>query len=428
MKSRVVAVLLLVALLATACDGIGRGIPLGKGGGGEPGVEGTSIDVSGAGTAAPDEVCVHRPHLFFVAIGDVGPFDAPTLEIDGATRLTPGTIIDPKYLDQASIEVAGEIIEAIGVFHTDGDAMAIVQLLRANGIDAAPVHAWALTGHWGFAPDTDPLGSTIEVNPPADPRRGHQVAVLDTGMVVDGGYPKWIADHVTFHDARFDLEEPGLPTHLRGHGMFIASLLRQQWSELAVTMFRIPGSPAKVMVGAEGEVELSDGTGMIHGRTTFVSDELQALATILRAAQSKIDFAGLNLSGGTYLCDSLADTGATTLGLRAAITALKSGQPDAVIAASAGNDNISAIDFLPSAFPDVHGVASTDRHGKLSSFSNPGNIVAPGEGLIGFGPSGAKAAKWSGTSFATPVWLAAHLESGRVLGDLSVKKLRVPIE
>ena len=79
-----------------------------------------------------------------------------------------------------------------------------------------------------------------------------------------------------------------------------------------------------------------------------------------------------------------------------------------IVVAAAGNAGAGTIVF-PARFGDVVGVAATDNNGFLAPFSNAGgkvSLVAPGVDLIGAMPLSVTAigtARWSGTSFATPL-------------------------
>ncbi|HLH02465.1 MAG TPA: S8 family serine peptidase [Bryobacteraceae bacterium] len=76
-----------------------------------------------------------------------------------------------------------------------------------------------------------------------------------------------------------------------------------------------------------------------------------------------------------------------------------------VSVAAAGNSGEKTLVY-PAALVDVIGVASTNNHDQLSTFSNYGPqlvwVAAPGEGVITTYPFGTWAAAW-GTSFSTPL-------------------------
>ncbi|AQT68718.1 Thermophilic serine proteinase precursor [Anaerohalosphaera lusitana] len=81
--------------------------------------------------------------------------------------------------------------------------------------------------------------------------------------------------------------------------------------------------------------------------------------------------------------------------------ALEVALSQAVLVASSGNDS-APIPCYPAKYPYVIGVASCNTDGEKSWFSNPGDIMAPGESILSTLPNNSYA-EWSGTSMAAPV-------------------------
>jgi hypothetical protein len=223
---------------------------------------------------------------------------------------------------------------------------------------------------------------------------GVRVAILDTGWAQSyvptglGGIS--IASHGGDHP---DADGDGFLDPAAGHGTFIAGIIEQ----LA------PGCDI-------GAIEVLSTFG--DGDEAEIATTLQRLADRPEPDRPHI----VNLSFGGY----------TPLGMAALASAVEAlHAAGSVVVASAGND-ATCTPMFPATLPKVVGVGALDDQGKPAPFTNYGPWVsacAPGvdrvsiffEGFNGAGPpeSGYDPdhfqgwARWSGTSFAAPVVVAA---------------------
>lgn len=249
-----------------------------------------------------------------------------------------------------------------------------------------------------------PCGECVPPCPPiaAGGGTGVQVVVCDTGLLGDAGTHPWLRgvtgdlDPLDPVDAVTGL--PGIPKYV-AHGTMIAGIIR------------CTAPDARVQVAGHLPTALS-------GSNT-VSVIALALTNILAAGVRVISLsAGSNLPGnvpGLVLTQFVANN--------AAVLA------DSVIVAAAGN-NADAVPFWPAAFAapwmlSVGALGGDNRHRAWFSDFNPPagpnwiDVFAPGENLVNAFASGlyvydepprtgsrqifAGMARWSGTSFSTPL-------------------------
>ena len=140
----------------------------------------------------------------------------------------------------------------------------------------------------------------------------------------------------------------------------------------------------------------------------------------LNEAMKENDSDLISISAGTHTRNNLGLLGFQVL---ATLEKWAEGDSAVLVVAAAGNDS-SDVPFWPAAFDWVVGVGSLDADGKVSDFSNYGrwvNVYAQGSNLINAFPTGTYVtyepqtpkdevrkfknglARWSGTSFSTPV-------------------------
>lgn len=256
----------------------------------------------------------------------------------------------------------------------------VLSLLGDGGDRVAPVHllqaAPRLRG--GPADMPEPLETALPDPPaPASGARRVVVAVLDTGVAPH----RWFRGRAWFedlpddrlevldadHDARLDV--------LAGHGTFVAGILAQH----------APGAELQIvrLLGSDG-----------------VCDELDLVVALHRLPPVDL----VNLSLGCHTWDDHPSAA-----LAEVVSSL-----DAPVVAAAGNDATDR-PFWPAALPSVVAVGALDAAGEgPARFTNRGDWVdacAIGEhvasSFVDLAGAADSFARWSGTSFATPVVVAA---------------------
>ena len=213
---------------------------------------------------------------------------------------------------------------------------------------------------------------------------GKTVAVIDTGIDLD--HPA-VASHVHPYSRNLiggngydPSESAGDPeTTVAGHGTFIAGLITLMAPDCQIMAIKA-FSP------------------------TGESDEFTVAEGIKEAVDHDADV--INLSCGTRDDSKI---------IRDAVTYAR--QHGVVLVAAVGNNSTDKVPEYPASLTDgVLGVASIDLDDGCSSFSNYGwnvSVAAYGRGTVSAYPGGTYA-RWSGTSFATPLIAA---EAALILGS-----------
>ena len=284
--------------------------------------------------------------------------------------------------------------------------LALADLRLGRGV-VTPEHLFYVTPSVSPCPATEPEEVAPGIPPdPALPSpflpagaadgRGVKVVVLDVGWS-EAPAAYWL-DGVTGdpEDAFFP---SGMIRPYAGHGTFIAGVLRAIARNVEVVVKSYFTS-----VGAMWEFDLAEAL-----------DEVLDLAPDI-----------ISLSAGTRTRFDLP-----ALGLDVFVQTRLNRVNGLVLVAAAGNENTRDY-FWPAAFPEVVGVGALADNGRdRASFSNFGgwvDVYAPGENLVNAFLTGSYEcteppntgqvraftgmARWSGTSFATP--LVAALVAGRM--------------
>jgi hypothetical protein len=259
----------------------------------------------------------------------------------------------------------------------------------------------------GPATVAEPAGPPLPAWPDSPVGKGYTVGVLDTGIVgADGSPPhvllagRFFATGASDEDRPAEARSATFLDRQGGHGTFVAGVVRKI----------APG--ARIAVG---RVLKATGEGDIHGLVTGIGRLRAAVA----ATGVKLDVLNLSLGGYTR-----RDRPSVTLS-----TALAPLLRDGTVVVAAAGNSASWRPFFPAALPQVIGVGAIDARGP-AAFSNYGPWVdacAVGVDVVStfFDESAAELAqvelaphpwstqpiparfpgfaRWSGTSFATPV-------------------------
>jgi subtilisin family serine protease len=263
-----------------------------------------------------------------------------------------------------------------------------IRLARDRGLPGVHFnHVFLGEDFYQGGPDGAPIavsGPTPSLNWSGDQQV--DIAVLDSGVPAE-----WAAVHPQLKDSvhqvginRLPLDPvdengDGVRDAQAGHGLFICGVVARVESDLDIQLSRV--------LHATGETD----------------DSL--LGPALAESTARV----INLSLGGYTTDDKEPKV-----LAAAIRAVH--QADRVIVAAAGNDGNWNPDsphanreFWPAAMPEVLGVGACDTTAAQAALwppSNRGEVYAPGFHLLSTyldGWSFTGWARWSGTSFATPV-------------------------
>ncbi|MDN5766177.1 MAG: S8 family serine peptidase [Humibacillus sp.] len=330
---------------------------------------------------------------------------------------------------------AGRVREALGLPAARGknqrdvadqpDGLTVVRLRKGqDGVAAARLVEAAL-GPWIAAPDlvhhvttssacpaTEPElpgGKTVgmggsgqsvpKVNGRASAGAGVKVAVIDTGFresVLKEHTPSWLQG-VTGEE-----EDPTLVGHYRGHGTFVAGVVRAMAPKSQVHVHRL----------------------LTTGGAEFESDLIPRMVAALRTGPDII-----SMSAGVNLKDTTREGHQwTSIGLRV-FNEVHLQPTRTLFVCAAGNDGGPG-PFEPASQGWPVAVGALDASGVLAGYSNRGpwvDVYARGSDVVNAYPDGvyhyeessrpdvtfdSGLARWSGTSFATP--LVAGLVAARM--------------
>ena len=327
-----------------------------------------------------------------------------------ATRLPDGS---------GSPAAPGEaVIHGVRLLHLDGDnqdplaAMDVIinggQGYQGMGAGvAAPDHLVSITGESGPCPahEPDPVPGDTPLDPLPTPDtgagKGIRVVVVDTGIdFASVEKQPWLRGVRGDRDSDIEENTPHPLRYYAGHGTFIAGMVR--------------------MVAPRAQVIVRRGFGPMGA--VFESQLVRTLDRVLARDHPDV----ISLSAGTYTFDA---TGLMTFGAFAR-NRLRHHKGVAFVAAAGNNDRRKA--FWPAAAPWTVSVGSLDKTWRSrADFSNHGgwvDVYAPGEDLVNAFPAGQYTyrepprkgaaatftglARWSGTSFSTP--LVAGLIAARM--------------
>ncbi|NYI99307.1 hypothetical protein HNR19_000006 [Nocardioides thalensis] len=265
-----------------------------------------------------------------------------------------------------------------------------------------PDHLLYVTGYIrpSLCPATEPeMVRTKTPWPPQNPDdsvgKDIRVSVVDTGLwkgaLTHPATDDWM-DGVDCAPKDEEHVDPLAIHEYAGHGTFVSGVIQ----------CLAPGSTVDV----EGL--------LTKGGAVFEKDICEQLHDAL---ESKGHPQVISISAGTYTRKNMSLLGFQML---AAAHGLDDGEETLVVAA-AGNDNTDE-PFYPAAFEWVTAVGSVDANGKRSKFSNYGDwvdVYARGSNLVNAFPEGTYKcveppnvgqirtfrglARWSGTSFSTPI-------------------------
>ncbi|GAA3282861.1 S8/S53 family peptidase [Dactylosporangium vinaceum] len=270
---------------------------------------------------------------------------------------------------------------------------------------ASAEHLLHLADHSGVCPADEP-GFVPPLSPPDPPivadrsaGQGIRIVVIDTGLDPAVSAP-WLAGVTGDPDPGV---AGGVINRYAGHGTFIAGVIRTV----------APAAEVIVRAGLPGVLFQTGRAATNPPGTVFERDLVSALERCL--VQDSPDI--ISLSAGTY-----SDTPGGPMLLNAFNDRVLHRYKGVVLVAAAGND-AARTPFWPAAARGVVGVGALAANRRdRARFSNLGawvDVYAPGDQLINAFPTGVYTytepprrgatqrfeglARWSGTSFSTPV-------------------------
>jgi hypothetical protein len=311
-------------------------------------------------------------------------------------------------------------------------AAAQVLLLNTPTINAGPIYATGLAGHWSLKPGTDPIPRpAVTVPEPVGSLGSDIVAVVDSGLAEP--LPQgWMSspEHVLY-DPILDTETIAQGPNLASHGTFVTSLIRQLAPEQRVAFAKV----RPVLIE-----EMFENNDILPAGLDYLSTELHVAEAIVRLTQNDElnaeNVFALNLSLGAYTC--APDNDPTLITTAAALNLWFAAFPLSTVFAAGGNE-IHPAPFWPASMsiypyvgidPDrVRGVGAINGTGAEVVWSQPTGVaatplakapsprpwvtnVAPGCDLLSLrGGSETDVVAWSGSSFATAVSAAMYAKS-----------------
>lgn len=318
---------------------------------------------------------------------------------------------------EADAETVRRMMGLVGLLEVTS-ALTAAETLANNGFNASPVHAMGYQWH------------TVSAPGPAEPRgdfgwpeltKGEPdkvIAVVDSGIAPEAHLPPFIRDSLEpapIDQVDVETLAQGDPA---GHGTFVVGLIRLIAPSHRVSIVKAAAHRRADWLPTERDHDL------IPGPTTEWHVSSAILRLIHRHRGGAI--AALNLSLGGASWNPGSDTAMVML--RIALDRFREAFPTAEIFAAAGNGT-GKTPFYPAAFPDVRGVAAA-KDGDSTPIVWDTNIppneqpaderswvsdVAPGSKLLGpTGKSEMGSACWSGSSFASAVAVACHVNGGPV--------------
>lgn len=312
------------------------------------------------------------------------------------------------------------VLEHIDVLEVKDPVEAARRLSGLEGVNAAPIHALGFSWHSpmsGLRPGKAPKGTTF---PPVRSGGDRVIAVVDSGVVEAARLPPWMSSSTIRGQHDIDVLDAG---DGGSHGTFVTSLLRQIAPTHTISMAKA----GSLRDDNKRDTKRGDTHPEPNPTTEFhVADAIHRLIERHRGDNCVVE--ALNLSLGGPIVD-----GMTMVTVRSAISRWRETFPNAPIFAAAGNTDRSG-EIYPAAFGYVRGVSAAangggqivwDQKGKPASPSSSRewvDDVAPGSDLIGLsGVTTDEAISWGGSSFATAVATASHVNGGpvEVRGDIA---------
>jgi hypothetical protein len=327
--------------------------------------------------------------------------------VDQVRRLLPARSTEPGDPDRTEVNIRPRdfrpVIPGIVLLRLPGwaalEALGRVRDEFGSGV-AAPDHLFSITGDAGHCPATEPVPVPADSAP--DPRfptegtgEGVRVVVVDTGYDVDSpDRHSWLRGVEGDPDAAIGAPVGNGPRPLgpyAGHGTFIAGVVR---SVAPLADVRVRG--------------IFDSAG-----AAFESDLVATLDDVLRNDIPDV----ISMSAGTPSWDA-----SLPLCFQAFYEQRLRHYKGLVLVTAAGNDGQRDY-FWPAAAPWTVSVGALSANWRnRAHFSNYGgwvDVYAPGEDIVNAYPSGkytyqepplsgqdatfAGMARWSGTSFSTPM-------------------------